>query len=365
MISFHSTKHNISGELIVVTAGDDNGVAYHFLPNGIETTGEFFFNRKSENLFIELPSGFSAAGDILSVHPNGVVRKLVSSISADNILFVTGQCNNHCLMCSQPPVKRDDTDYYDRLNRFIVDHLPPETVSLGITGGEPTLIGERLPELIAHIFQLHPELSLHMLTNGRRFADKSYARRFVDFSAKALMIGIPFHSDYVHDHDHIAGADGAFDHTLSGLYNLALYDLKIEIRIVVNLQNYRRLSHIAGYIFRNIPFARHVAFMGLEDIGLAIRNRQQVWIDPVDYAPYLEEAVVGLAQWGVNVSVYNIPLCLLPESLYEFSRRSITDWKETYTQECAECNLRTQCCGLFATSKTQSKFIHPILSNYI
>ena len=266
-------------------------------------------------------------------------------------------------MCSQPPVKRDDTDYFNRLNHFIVDHLPSETVSLGITGGEPTLIGERLPELIEYIFQRHPELSLHMLTNGRRFADKSYARRFADFSAKDLMIGIPFHSDYIHDHDQIAGADGAFDQMLSGLYNLALYGLKIEIRIVINRQNFRRLPRLAAYIFRNIPFARHVAFMGLEDTGLAIKNRRKVWIDPVNYAFYLEEAVIGLAQWGVNVSVYNIPLCLLPESLYEFARRSITDWKEAYAPECAECGLKTQCCGLFATSKTQSKFIRPIFND--
>lgn len=360
MISFRSLHHNIMQELIVISTGDNKGVAYQILHNEIEMKGDISYRQNGNSLFVELPSSFSTAGDILSVHPNGWVRKLVSATSDDNILFVTGQCNNYCLMCSQPPVKKDDTKYCYCLNRFIVDHLPSGSVSLGITGGEPTLIGVRLSELIAYIFQQYPELSLHLLTNGRRFADKSYAARFADFAVKDLMIGVPLHSDYVGDHDYIAGVKGAFDQTLSGLYNLALYDLPIEIRIVVNRQNYQRLPRIADYIFRNVPFARHVAFMGLEDTGLAVKNRERIWIDPVDYASEIEEAVIGLAQWGVNVSIYNIPLCLLPESLYEFSRHSITDWKESYTPECAECALKTQCCGLFSTSRIQSMSIHPI-----
>ena len=36
--------------------------------------------------------------------------------SNDNTLFVTQQCNNHCIMCCQPPKKIDDIEYFYRQN---------------------------------------------------------------------------------------------------------------------------------------------------------------------------------------------------------------------------------------------------------
>ena len=108
-------------------------------------------------------------GDIVAVHPSGIVETLFRVRSTNNALFVTDRCNSNCLMCSQPPRDVDDVDRLDAVNRRLVPLVPKETEVLGITGGEPTLLGGRLIRLIGLLRDELPETAVHMLTNGRAF----------------------------------------------------------------------------------------------------------------------------------------------------------------------------------------------------
>lgn len=55
--------------------------------------------------------------------------------SNDNSLFVTSQCNNRCLMCAQPPLDRDDIDFFFERNIRLIDNAPNGLTDIGITGG--------------------------------------------------------------------------------------------------------------------------------------------------------------------------------------------------------------------------------------
>ena len=102
--------------------------------------------------------------------------------------------------------------------------------------------------------------------------------------------------------------------------------------------------------------------MGLEPMGLTRRNRALLWIDPVDYMPTLVEAAYFLRNRGMTVSVYNLPLCLLPKSLWSFARQSISDWKNMFLETCQTCAAQAFCCGFFASAGPtwQSRAIHPL-----
>ena len=288
------------------------------------------------------------------------MRDIIDIQSNDNALFVTGQCNNHCLMCCQPPVKRNDIDFFYEKNIRLIDNAPVELPTIGITGGEPTLLGDRLFDLIAHIRKRLPNTHIQVLSNGRQFANGSYAEKLAQVSEGMVIVGVPFHSDSPIIHDRIAGAKNAYNQTLLGLYNLAANDIDIELRIVLTKQNYQRLPQIACFISKNLAFVSTVAFMAMEDIGYTIKNRDLIWIEPLDYMPQLQKAVQYLAQLEFDVSLFNLPLCLLPESLRPFAKQSISDWKNKYLPICGTCALKSSCCGLFATSKSIYKGISPI-----
>ena len=287
------------------------------------------------------------------------MRDTIDITSNDNALFVTSQCNNRCVMCCQPPLRHNDLDGYYRKNTTLIDAAPQGLPSIGITGGEPTLLGDRLFDMIRRIRTKLPDTEIHLLTNGRAFADKAYARQLAACGSEKMLIGIPLHADNAADHDAVTQVHGSFDETMLGLYNLGRYDMGIELRFVITRMNYRRLPRLADFIYRNLPFVEFISLMGLEYTGYTIKNSESVWIDPLDYRSELQQAVAELHDWHMNVSIFNLPRCVLPESLWPFACKSISDWKTKYLDLCRNCAEQTACCGLFATSKVQSRGIRP------
>ena len=284
-----------------------------------------------------------------------------SAESNDNTFYVTGTCNNSCLMCSQPPVNEEDLSEIYTRNMEVLEHAPKDLPCIGISGGEPTMAGEFLFRLLDEIRIKYPTALIHFLTNGRKFADDTYVEKLLKYGYHNMVFGIPLHSDYFKDHDKITQRKGAFHETLRGLYNLANYNANIELRIVINKLNYERLEQMADYIQYNLPFVESIAFMGMEITGYAVNNASCIWIPPEDYQHNLQRAVLKLFRWNLPVYIYNIPLCILPSNLHQFSCKSISNWKRYYCHECEECIVKEKCCGLFSTSKWQSQAIHPII----
>lgn len=281
--------------------------------------------------------------------------------SNDNTLFITSQCNNKCLMCCQPPTKYDNSISLLNENLKIIQEAPNDITCIGITGGEPTLASKSLFTILDVIREKYPTALIHFLTNGRSLSNEEYIKKLEKYDLNNILFAIPLHSDYAKDHDYIAQANGAYNETLTGLYNLANYEANIELRIIINKLNFLRLEQISDFIAYNLPFVENTAFIGMEAIGFAIKNADEIWIFPEDYQEQLKQAVLKLSRWNLQCSIFNIPFCLLPEELYSFAKQSISDWKTVYTNKCNKCKMKTQCCGLFSTSIWQSKTIHPLL----
>ena len=122
-----------------------------------------------------------------------------------------------------------------------------------------------------------------------------------------------------------------------------------------------RLGRLVEYIHRNLSFVEHVALMGLEFVGYTPRNIADLWIDPFEYQGELENAVQLLAMRDIPVSIYNHQLCILPNALWPYAQKSISDWKNMYLPECESCAVFDRCGGLFKwASKKHSEHIHPL-----
>lgn len=288
-------------------------------------------------------------GDIVLIEPTGMVNVVWEADSPHNAIMATEDCNCNCLMCPQPP--RNDQNCRQEINLRLLNFLDPgRTCQIGISGGEPTLIGEDLFKLISICKKKLPKAPLLLLSNGRNFKDLDFSKRLAALEHPDLTICIALYAATDREHDRIVGVKGSFYETIKGLENLALLRQNIEIRNVIQSQNYKRLPQFAEFIYQNFPFVIHIAFMGLEITGLALKNVNGVWIDPLDYMPELKTAVKFLHRRDMNVSVYNLQLCILPPELWKFSRKSISLWKNIYLTECEQCDYKKECGGFFGTS---------------
>lgn len=293
------------------------------------------------------------AGDVVALTPKtGHVRTLFRPDSLNNALLATDRCNSYCLMCSQPPIDRDDSELV-AVNIEAIRLMSPAPRTLGITGGEPTLLGENLFRVFDAMKHCLPETHVHMLTNGRRFAWPDFTAAFAAARHSRLTLGIPLYADNAPEHDYVVQARGAFDQTMQGLHQLARVGQPVEIRVVLHALTVPRLTDLAEFIYRNLPFAAHVALMGLEITGFTKPNLKILWVDPYDYQAELQRAVEYLAVRGMNVSLYNHPLCVLPRSLWKFARKSISDYKNIYLDACGPCAVLQQCGGLFKSAEHQ------------
>jgi hypothetical protein len=182
-------------------------------------------------------------GDVVFIEPGGRVVVLYKAGSPHNCLFVTNRCNCLCLMCPQPPGD-DPPDMWEQNLRLIELLDPREATCLAITGGEPTLLGERLVELIRLVRQKLPKAHLTLLTNARKLKNLDYARELVLAGHPALLVESPLFADNDTEHDHIMGARGSFWDTIQGLHNLALLDQPVGLRTVLHALTAPRLCAI-------------------------------------------------------------------------------------------------------------------------
>ena len=299
-------------------------------------------------------------GDVVSLSPHGTISVLHQKQSTHNAIFVTNSCNCKCIMCPQSYEENVETESRLGVNLRLIELIDKSANTLAITGGEPTVPRQELLHLISACKTSLPDTALVLLTNGILLRDRSYVDQIVSIAHPNITYAIALYSDTDTHHDTIIGKKGFYD-TLRGIYNLALYDQRIEIRTVLHAMNYHRIPRLAEFIYRNFPFTIHVAFMGLETTGLAMKNIQRLWIDPFDYVPELERAVTTLHRADINTSIYNHQLCTLPVHLWHFCRKSISSWKNVYLDECRSCELKEDCGGFFESSlSAHSNHIRPI-----
>lgn len=321
----------------------DNTIPHILLRSGFPTQGVYVH----PSVYLDVPIKFDD-GDILRITPTGECLRIYESNSDENILVITEGCNSKCLMCPQPPKNN-----YPSLKTEIFEHLNLIEVSpntLGISGGEPTLAFDDLLFAAEILREKHPNTYIQLLTNARILSDYRKAKELCSILESRVNFCVPLYADCSEIHDEMVQSLGAFDETMEGLANLARMKASIEIRNVITKKNVDRLSDWSHFIYRNISNISHVAIMGLEAIGFARKNIDQLWISPLSYTEALTTAVRQLRRQDLDVSIYNHPLCFLPKELRKFSIKSISSWKIRFVNACEKCSEKALCGGLFFSS---------------
>ncbi len=330
--------------------------------NAIETgwPSIFCLSEEATNLpggfngrLIAVPPKFTylADGDVLGFdHSSRKFRTLFRRNSAHNSFLVTERCNNYCLMCSQPPKDVDDRWILDEIRRSLL-LIDPTTRALTFTGGETLSDWQDFIAVLKECRDRLPSTAVQVLTNGRAFANSQIVGAWKDIGHPNLTAAIPLYASVDHIHDHVVQALGAFDETVLGILKLKDRGQRVEIRVVLHALTAPIIEETCRWIARNLPFVDHVALMGLENTGFAIANDALLWTDPVDYGDGLAKAVDHLSAAGVATSVYNLPKCVLPKSVWTHAVQSISDWKNNFVEECSRCDEKSSCSGFFTTGR--------------
>lgn len=283
---------------------------------------------------------------------NKMIRRIDIS-SEDNLIFVTGRCNSNCIMCPSPEYSRKH-DALPDVNAMmdLLSHIPDDIPHLTISGGEPFLAGQNLFRVLGYMKEKFPETDVLLLTNGRVFCLPQYMANLTIAAPERLTIGIPVHASGSELHDQITQTPGSFEQTMQGVKNLLEKNFRIELRIVVSKLNYEDLPSVAALIAEQFPKTAHVSIIGLEMTGGAHVNRSDVWISYRKSSRNIQRAVKILAGAGIDVRLYNFPLCTIDPGLWMLAKKSISPYKVRYAKICDECIMKKQCGGFFAGTRS-------------
>lgn len=283
-------------------------------------------------------------GDVLMILPGqSSAHRLIRASSTHNTLLITEQCDQLCVMCSQPP-KKHHVDFFDQF--AIAAKLAPSGAYIGISGGEPLLHKERLFAFLVSTAVARPDLRFHILTNAQHF-EADDLTRLDKIGLERVLWGIPLYASDEELHDDIVGKPGAFRRLERNLAFLTRAGASVELRTVVMQQNWNALPALAGYIATRLPFVSVWALMQLERIGYGRMNWGKTFKDTSTDFSALKLAINLAVARGLEVALYNFPLCSVPPGYRAFAPSTISDWKRKYLYVCQGCSSRSACGGFF------------------
>jgi len=131
---------------------DSEAVPTGFLEYICTQGGHTFDAEHTYRNVVQLSDEFSylMSGDVIRFNPrDSSIRVVYRRNSSSNYFLITERCNSYCLMCSQPPRNIEDDYRVDDILK-IIPLIDRQTKEIGLSGGEPTLIGDRLVFLIKH-----------------------------------------------------------------------------------------------------------------------------------------------------------------------------------------------------------------------
>ncbi len=283
-------------------------------------------------------------GDVILAFPGqSTAHRLIRSSSRHNTFLVTEQCDQLCVMCSQPPKKH----HVDLFQYFATAaNLAPANAMLGISGGEPLLHKAKLFAMLEEVAAARPDIRFHVLSNGQHF-EKEDVARLAAIGTERVLWGIPLYSSDPSTHDRIVGKVGAFSALENGLAILMKAGASVELRTVVMKQNIADMPDLADFLFTRLGFIDVWAIMQMERIGYGRMNWSSSFQDTsTDFTDVGRAIDISVAR-GLLVALYNFPLCSVPRAYQGFALSTISDWKRKYLEICDGCGARTACGGFF------------------
>ena len=152
--------------------------------------------------FISCEPQYDLDGDVFLLIPERKeAQRLIRRKSNHNTILFTEQCDQLCVMCSQPPRAINDRWLISCYEKAI--GLADQGATIGISGGEPTIYKAELFSLLENISIKRPDLSFHILTNAQHFTLEDRERLQSIHKYLRVLWGIPIYSSRAKEHDEI------------------------------------------------------------------------------------------------------------------------------------------------------------------
>ncbi len=263
------------------------------------------------------------------------------------------RCNNRCLMCTNPDRPWPAWDgSFDYDYQSLVKRIKKASQEIGagdclyLSGGEPTLHPYFL-DLIKYLADNFPEQRIKLLTNGRRFFYSGFAKRFLAITDN-LDVNLSIYGSNRKIHDAVTRSPGSFEQTISGLKNLLTFKKQgqlIDLRFVMTKLSYKGINELLELLAKDFSRLDRVILIFPEIENQAKKNLNSIKITYRQVRPYLKKSLPLFKNFK-EVRLYHFPLCAIPENLWLYAWRTVSQEDVTFLPFCRKCEYRSYCLGI-------------------
>lgn len=268
-------------------------------------------------------------------------------------ICVWDRCNNRCLMCTNPDRPWPAWDgSYDYDYQSIIARIEKQRDKIKsddavyLSGGEPTL-HPRFLDILQYLDKNFPKQRVVLLSNGRRFVYKDFARRVLEINNN-FEIDLSLHGPNSEIHDAITRAENSFAQAISGLTNLLFYKKsgqEINIRFVITEPSYKYIGQFLKLIKKRFPSLDNLIFIFWEAENQAVKNLETLRVNYRQVRPYVEK-IYPLLKNFKRVRLYHFPLCTVSKKFWPFVWRTLSADEVVFVSSCAQCKYKEHCLGI-------------------
>jgi len=288
---------------------------------------------------------------------------------------VTRDCNQKCLICSNPPNNRSLD--YEKAEKTINELAVQKYEQVIFTGGEPTLYN-RLPDLIR--YSLKKKIFPRLITNGQRTSSMKYLK--ILKKAGLEHINLSVYSVREKIQAKISQNKNSLKNIKKSLDNLQkLGGITVNINTTINRYNADHLLETASWIVNKYPFIQHFVFNNLDPLMNRASENPQVIPRLNDFELELHKALSLLKKNKKTFRVERVPLCYLSgfEHVSTETRKIVKNearlvyfldergkfiqgkWFYEKAPRCQYCFLNDICAGLYQMDKYyDSRELYPV-----
>lgn len=273
-------------------------------PGGLRWPDATLFQHRPAFRPPALPGGY------LETSVRSLRQKVEASQARKLIINLTYQCINHCVFCAVSNRVRRHASL-ERVREVLRDHRGRGVDQLDLDGGEPTLHPDLL-DVIGEARALGYR-QVNVTTNGRRLADRRFARRLMGSGLTSLLVSL--HGARPEVHEAATCVPGSHGETVKGLQN-ALVLRPTGTDVGVNTTVFQ------GNVDDLLALGDLVAGLGVERWNLQMLTpfgaaSARVAPDPRVAAEAVRQVLDRFAG-RVTIQVVNAQFCLFPPEYERF-----------------------------------------------
>ncbi len=238
-------------------------------------------------------------------------------------------CNDACIHCVVDDFRdalREQGLHQDKTTEQFKEEMRESRKRadlLVLTGGEPT-IRRDIVELVSYASSIG--YRLQMQSNGRRFADPTFADALCQASPVHYCIAL--HGPTASVHDAVTRRAGAYDETVAGIKNLVERRQQLTGKIVLSRLNFEHLPEtVDRFIALRVP---HISIAFPHALGTA----RKLWDDVVpryrEVIPFLHRALDRVRRAGIGADAETFVYCHMEgyEQFISEIRQQLEDYVE-------------------------------------